>query len=574
VNFIGLDVRGLDLGAFVELARLGYLAVYLAWLSWLWRSKRWAGSYIPILLALVFWIVTSYPLQRPYGLGDNMDRQRNLGWCATAAAGNRVWESGLYGKGHLEPLWAAFVSTLALRRPASVRTLYPFLPAIAIVLVGLSLVWVFRRIPDDSEPPGERTATSGRALLVVFFVLLASSQPLDFVGAELGWPGKYFMLKPNHTMAFALVPISIRILAMPLTWRRAVLAAAALATLGWAFVIFWVVLCWGLLLHVAVKAATGGWKGRGIQLSLVLLVQLALVAPYVYYLRSNFPHAVGLSAGKQLPGDPDRSPWLEAPPVDESLLFVVTTRLGVVFYLGLYGMWRSWRRRNEFHHLWLAVAIGAYLAWAVNAVLYVTARARGATHLYLFLVLVMAVFAGLGAHDLLERGARALAARARAPWGGLGSSPRLGAIFLLVLLPITLPWWWRPDRMDGHFRIALDPVETRFELLGDWILANTRGTDVICAGREALAWIPALTGRRALPPRRPAAGSTGYREECSEIVYSGAEDPVSTGGPIGVSVLVSDPALEAEVPRAHLDRHPRLEKVFEAGNLTVYRFRR
>jgi hypothetical protein len=571
VNFLGIDVRTLDLPSFLQMIRLVYLAAFLGWLVWLWKAKRWVGTTVPILLALFFWVETTYPLQRSYGLGPNLDRQRNLAWCATAAAGNRPWESGLYGKSHLEPFWATLVSTLALHDPVLVRAIYPFLPALAIILVGLSLRFCFGRDPDAVETSGEPALGPGAVLWVSFFVLVASSQPLDFIKAELGWPGKYFMLKPNHTTAFALVPIAMWLLSRPLTLRRSAFAVLVLAALGWAFVIFWVLLCSGILLHIAVGLAGRGSKKRPLRLAAILLTQMLLVAPNVVYLRSNFPHAVGLSAGKQLPSDPNRSPWLEAPPIDESLLFVATTRLGVVFYLGLYGMWIAWRSHDELRRLWLAVGVGAYLAWVGNIILYLTARARGATHLYMFLVLVMAVFAGLGAYDLVERGVRLFGSTVRPSLDKLASASRLGAASLLFLFPLTLPWWWQPDRMDGHFRVALDPVEPRLERLSDWILANTDGRDVFCAGREVLAWIPALTGRRALPPRRPASSTTVYPDECAAMVYSDRNEAVKVATRVGVSFLVSDPGLEADVPKAHFEDLPGLRKVFETGNLTVYR---
>src|SRR6185295_10657775 len=91
---------------------------------------------------------------------------RHLWWAATAAAGNPPWESGIVGQRTLEPAWSFFVSLLALRDPARVLAVYAFLPALGLAATGAALRWAFRARPL-------------RAMLVAFFVLLASTQPFD-----------------------------------------------------------------------------------------------------------------------------------------------------------------------------------------------------------------------------------------------------------------------------------------------------------------------------------------------------------------------------------------------------------
>src|SRR5205814_999075 len=97
------------------------------------------------------------PLQRIYGMQNPSDRLRNVWWCSTAAAGNPPWESGVVGQRTLEPAWSLLVSLLALRDPARVLALYPFLPALSIVAMGAGLAFALRRGPHDEQDGRLRT---------------------------------------------------------------------------------------------------------------------------------------------------------------------------------------------------------------------------------------------------------------------------------------------------------------------------------------------------------------------------------------------------------------------------------
>jgi hypothetical protein len=52
--------------------------------------------------------------------------------------------------------------------------------------------------------------------------------------------------------------------------------------------------------------------------------------------------------------------------------------------------------------------------------------------------------------------------------------------------------------MDGHFTAALQPVPDDMKTLAAWLRSVTRGTDVVMATGDVLAWVPALTGRRVV----------------------------------------------------------------------------
>ncbi len=426
---------------------------------------------------------------------------RNLWSCATAAAGNAPWESGVIGQFHLEPLWVFIVSLLSLRDPEWVLRVYPFLPALVIVLLGCGLRFVFA-VEPEAVPSDENESKRNdlRALYVVFFALLVAAPPLDFLGAYNGSVAKIFLHKPNHALALALVPICIWLLVRTISKPFSFLSSAAtgllLGVLGWAFIMYWMLLCLGLVVGGMLIALVKGPGRQHLRLGAILLVSLVLVLPYVYYLKVNFPPAVSLSAGTAADL---RSPWDQGPPRGSSLFFLATFDLGLTFYLGLYGAWTAWRRRGRFDLMWLGLLAALYTAWAGSAVLYAAARSRGAIHVYTLLVVVMVLFSGLGVYDLVERGGRRLARKLSSSLDWLGNSSRLTAVVLLLLLPATLPWWWQPEVMDDHFRLGLTPIPKRYLAMGEWIRNNTAGTDILLAAVDAGAWIPAVSGKAGPP---------------------------------------------------------------------------
>jgi len=520
LNFLGIDVRGLDLDAFFSIGRLLYLAAYLGWIALLVHTRRRVWAWGPVLLALGVWALTTFPLLRPYGLqAPTSDRLRHVWWAATAAAGNPPWESGVVGQRTLEPLWSALVSLLALRDPARVMTVYPFLPVLGLAATAAALWWAFRAQPL-------------RAMLVSFFVLLAATQPLDHLEPFRIFWARHFLLKPNHALGLALVPVLAAVFARPLGAARALAGAALLGLLGWVFVVDWALFCASLvcfLVLAAVRRATFVRKAEALRLAAVLLASALLVAPFVLYLARHFPNAVSLSAGDPTAGS-RASPWGDARPAAHSLVFLATFDLGPHFPLALYGALRAWRRGRRGDLVWLGVLAAAYVAWTATAVLYTMARARAADEVYWFLAFAVAVHAGLGAHALVRRAA---AGWRRARGASLLATPRrLAAAVLLAWLPFTIGWWWDPPRMDGHFTAALQPVPYDMRALAAWLRERTRGTDVVLASGDAMAWVPALSGRRvarASPGDLPTAAE--LRDRGVRVIVSEAPPPGATDMP-------------------------------------------
>jgi hypothetical protein len=99
--------------------------------------------------------------------------------------------------------------------------------------------------------------------------------------------------------------------------------------------------------------------------------------------------------------------------------------------------------------------------------------------------------------------------------------PTALVLLIVTLIPVTAGRWPWPDRKrwgllvcgcvaflatgaDWSARSARVTVSADDFAAGAWVRDNSRATDVVCAGDERTrAWIPALAGRAASPPRVP-----------------------------------------------------------------------
>jgi hypothetical protein len=553
MNFLGWDVRGIDLDGLWQAGRAAYLVGYLGWLALLWRGRRTRGVLAPLLLGLLWWFVVTFPLQRIYGLGPVSDRIRNLWWCSTAAAGNPPWESGVVGRLALEPAWSLLVSLLALRDPAGVIAVYPFLPALAMGAMALGLAWGLRT--PNREHSGLSVAT-----LATFFVLLASTGPLDFLEPFRSFWARYFLLKPNHTLGLAMVPVCVRLAAAATTWRRALLAGGALVVMGALFVVDLALFCaalgsYGLLRTV--REGRDAWPELR-RLALVAAgVCVLVLVPYAMFLAQAMPEAVSL--GPPAPVRPARTA--------HSLVFMAAFDLGLLFPLALLGAWRQWRGRSPHDLLWLGVFLTAHGAWVVSGWWYAGGVPLLSDEIYFFVRFATAVQAAFGAGGLLRGAADALQGL---PEAARWSQGRVAALALFCCLPATVPSWWDPVLMDAHFVVALEPMPADMVAVGDYLRRHGGGRDQVLAGETAALWIPALSGRRVVRVSPPPPDSPGRAEERALLL---GEDAGGPGQRLGqVRWVVADPSLLQEhgLGAEQLARHPRLKPVYRTGAVTVY----
>jgi hypothetical protein len=555
MNFLGIDVRGMDLDGLWHAGRAAYVAGYLAWLSLLWRGRRSGGAAAPALLALLWWFVVTFPLQRVYGLMPVSDRIRNMWWCATAAAGNPPWESGVVGRKALEPVWSFLVSLLALRDPAHVAVVYPFLPALAIGAVAAGLAWGLR-----GQDGGLRAG--GLAALAAFFVLLASTTPLDFVAPFRSFWARAFLLKPNHTLALAMVPVCVRACASATTPRRALGAGAALVAMGALFVVHLAVFGVGLGAYGLLR-----WWRDGRQ-ALPELRRLAAVAAAAGVL-VLLPNA--LLVAETMPESVALTPVAMPAPATAaySSFFLATYDLGLLLPLAVIGAWRQWRGGSPRELLWLGTLLAGGASWAASAWLYARGVPLVADEAYYFLRFTTAVQAAFGAATLVEGTWLRFTRAPEAPFARWTPS-RLTAALLFCCLPATVPAFWDPVAMDPHFNVSLEPMPADMVAVAGYLRAHGDGRDHVLAGEKAAVWIPALAGRRVVRISPPAPDSDAAREERALLqggLQAHAFTPLS-----GVRWVVADPSLLREHALApdDLAGHPGLKAVYRTEQVTVY----
>ena len=327
-------------------------------------------------------------------------------------------------------------------------------------------------------------------LSVAAFATLLATSPLDFVGPFRGYWAKMFLLKPNHSIGFILIPLVVDRLV-----RRSAIGVTGLVLgiLSLAFVVHWAFVCFSLVLYLGLslllnRASFRSELGR---IAAAVAISGLFVLPGIYFIAKYFPHALTLAAGSY-PESPMRSDWGDTIPVGASLFFLVTLDLGFVFYLSVVGFVCWLRERTRATLMWASLWLGAYALWGVNYLLYVSSRAREADEFYFFLIFVQAIAAGYGAYRM----GSAVGSRL---FGSEATRRTALAACILLAAPLGFPFWWHPMAMDSHYRAALEPVWPPVVETTEWIRRETGGQDVFLAASDMMQWIPTLSGRRALP---------------------------------------------------------------------------
>jgi hypothetical protein len=538
-----LEAVGAVSGGFWTATRIAYLLLVAALALAVARGR--ARSLGPPLLAALLsvgWIASNHGLSRIYGLVVPGDRARNLSWCMSASAGNSPLGTGVVGQTSLEPFWASLVSALSLWSPERTLSLYPYLSLLGILGVALSLYLHFRRTDERL------------ALLVAASATLLATSSLDFLGPFRGYWAKMFLLKPNHTVGFILIPVVLSAL-FGNSRRAAIGGGFLLGVLSLAFVVHWAFLSFSLALYLVLTFFLRRVEfGRELRrIAVAIGVSSAFVAPGLYVIARYFPHALTLAAGSY-PEAPMRSDWGDTLPIGVSLLFLVTLEQGLSFYFGLSGAFFWLRERTRGSLAWASILIGAYLLWILNYALYVSSRAREADEFYFFLIFVQAVAAGYGAYRLLELVGTKLIESA-------DTRRRALALSVVLAAPLGFPFWWDPMAMDQHYRVALTPLWPPVTETTDWIRRETGRTSVFLATGELMQWIPTLSGRRSLP------FSERMRQPFQEALESG------NASGLGVDYIAWDGRLQTALgkSRSDLERSGCCSLVHDSRAIRVYR---
>ena len=554
-NLFGLDVSGLDVGAFLAAARLAYpLLALTALLIVCWR-KRAGWLLAGVLAANAFaWAVTNYPLQRLYALGVGKDRVSNLAFCQVAAAGNSPLDTMQVGQTHFSPHgrphhipWAALVAALSGWDPGRALALYAWLPLLMLWGFALALYFGLRAPPGTPGWSGwERAFVAGGATLLC-------ASPLDFTSTYSPAWSMVFLLKPNHALGFVVFPLVLRACARSRGWKGRLVAALLLHLLGWVFALHVVYVACGLIVYAALSFWAGPREQRRRDL-LDALVPLALnaliTAPVLVKLvLDRLARPVDVHA---------------ALPTTAAHLLEPTARAGAVFLLGAWGAWVAFRRGDRLGRLLAAQFAGALLLWLVYAGLSPLGLVEQPDEIYYWIRVLTGALAGVGLWDLGRRAARELPALAREP-------ARQAAALGLVILPWTLPYWWDPSRMDRYFEGSRPPLPALLDGAGQFLRQQTPRRAVIAAQSEFAWWMAALAGKRSLLPEGLYPGPEYATRVVAMTLLVTSEDPTAvraTAASYGVTYLMVTPPLLAPhgLDLARLEARPHLRRVFFSGD--------
>lgn len=545
-NMLGVDVARLDVPAFLAAARLVYAVAALAWIALLLRIKKPWWALLGALLANGYvWGVTNYPLQRLYALGPSRDRVSNVALCQVVAVGNSPLQTWQVGQLHFEPFWGLLVAAVSGGNPDRVLALYPFLPLVMAVGFALSLYFGLRPVTAAAGPDGAWSAWE-RALVAGFATLLCSA-PLDFLSIyRVPW-SLTFLLKPNHALALVLFPLVLRAFVRIRGTRGRIATGLLLHLMGWAFVLHMAYVAVGLAVFAAWSLATRRREARRdlTDVLAVLGINALIVSPYLVMLLLGYPFLVP-------------SPVMTISVVSPHLL-ETTARSGWLFALGLWGAAVAHRRGDRLGRLWAAQVAGAFLVWALYLGLSALQLAREKDEIFNWLRFLTAASAGIGAWDLARRASDWLGR----PWP---EASRAAAMTALAL-PLSLPYWWDPLRMDGYFAGSVPPIPREIQSPTDFLRTQTDPRAVVAGDHDFARWVGALGARRVLLGDHMHSPRDRARREALEERLVRGDDPAaaaSSAAAYGVRYLAVTPAFLARYPGATLEALQRRADLREA----------
>lgn len=545
-----------ELQAYFLAAKYAFVLLFVLFLLAL---RRWPRPPVLVIGALAFtlytYVVALHPTERPWGMEPGRDRLYNLAMSTTAATGHSPFESYQVGVGDHEPFWRLVMRGLSLGDPENVALIYPWITPVVLVLLALALYLVPRR--------GEAPANDRRweLALTVYAVLLLSSSAHEANGIFDTFWLMTFMLKPNHVLGFVLLPFWIRALSSERAWANTWLAAAILALVSWVFLLHWAYWLSVLVCLPVVARYFGGRPPKLGRLALIGGISGVVAFPYIRFLFSTFP-----------PDDSTvgRLIWESTAEVREGYynVFSIGFEHGALFLLSIAGMVLMFRRRSSEDLVWLSLVAGCVLGWLAYLLAFSIRRIIEPEEFYFFTRFVLSVCAGSGAFYVM-RAASGLVKRLD-PF-----TTRALPAFLLVTMPLALPYWWNPPEMDRYYPDSLRPIPSEMQELSEWVLASTSPDDVFMASPDTASWIAAMSGRRVLltgdyrPPNSYEA-----RQSLTEELLTTRDASVfaTASSEYGVTHLVLDRAyLEPlSASRAAFDELSWLRNVFESGELGVY----
>jgi hypothetical protein len=299
------------------------------------------------------------------------------------------------------------------------------------------------------------------------------------------------------------------------------------------------------VLATLLRPAEARHDGRDV--AIVIGVNLLVVSPYLVMLFGGY--RVFQSSAR-----------MEIPPASPHLLEAITRMAGLTA-LAAWGLRAAWRR-DRMGRVWAGQAVGALLVWLAYYPLSLLQQAKERDDTYYWLRIQLAVAAAIGAWDL----ARAVLPRL---WPAAWPPPRRAALLTALAIPLALPYWWDPVRMDLYFAGSRDPLPATLTESAD-VLRGASADEITVAGDVTAArWMSALAGAR-ITLGHDLAGPRDYSDRVAlneALVRGGPGDPVKEAARWGVTHLIVTPQFLAGygVSLEELERRPYLRRIHLAA---------
>ena len=556
-----MENAAVSLDIFFLVLRYAYVFLFLGWLLVLLRWPRpWLVAAGSLGFAWFAYFAMQFPLARPYALFPSTDRMFNVAMASTASTGHSPFESYQVGFGDHEPFWRLLMQVLSFGRPENVLHIYLILTPTVLALLALSLYFGLRSGGNDGSESGPLDEKWETACIVYAVLLLNSSAHEKFGVFESFWP-MTFLLKPNHTLGFVLLPWWVR----SFTSERNAsfwVGLLLLAALSWVFLLHWSYVMLGLAVYPFLARRLGyrpSWRRSWVAGGLSSIAAI----PYVLFLYRNFP-AEDTTVGRHVW---DKSAYFEG----YLNVFAVSYEHGALFFLSVFGIGLMLYRRRRQDVAFLSLLVGCVAGWLVFLIGFWLRRTIQPDEFYFYTRFLLSVAAGSGLFLVVRESGRIAA------WlgGRIAPIPQGLCLALLITLPFSFPYWWNPASMDRYYSGSLSPIPTDVRQLTTWVRTHTDRADVFLASPELANWITALSGRRVLltGDHRPPNDYERRAELTRRVLTSDEPGPYREAHKdylVTHLALDEDYAASFDTELSRIASLPWLKLVYQDGTLHVF----
>ena len=558
-----MENAAVSLDIFFLVLRYAYVFLFLGWLLVLLRSPRpWLVAAGSLGFAWFAYFAIQFPLARPYALFPRTDRMFNVAMASTASTGHSPFESYQVGFGDHEPFWRLIMQILSFGRPENVLHIYLILTPAVLAVLAVSLYFGLRSGENDDSESG-LLDKKWEVACIVYAVLLLNSSPHEKFGVFESFWSMTFLLKPNHTLGFVLLPWWVR----SFTSERNTsfwVGLLLLATLSWMFLLHWSYVMLGLAVYPFLARRLGhrpNWRHSWVAGGLSSIAAI----PYVLFLYRYFP-ADNTTVGRHVW---DTSAYFEG----YLNVFAVSYEHGPLFFLSVSGIGLMLYRRRRQDVALLSLLAGCVVGWLVFLIGFWMRRTIQPEEFYFYTRFLLSVAAGSGLFLVVRESSRIAA------WlgGRIASIPQGLCLVLLVTLPFSFPYWWNPVSMDRYYSRSLSPIPTEVRRLTTWVRAYTDRNDVFLASPELANWITALSGRRVLltGDHRPPNDYERRAELTRRVLTSDEPGPYREAHEdylVTHLALDEDYSASFDTELSRIASLPWLKLVYQEGTLYVFAF--